>query len=163
MNLYEKVFRALNQARIKYLVVGGVAVNLYGYRRFTGDIDILLALDESNLQKMSGVMKKFGYIERLPVALHELSDTKKVKQWMQEKGMTAYTFISNISEPQLDIDIVVSDSFDFQKFFQRKGLIEIWGIKVPVISLNDLIVMKKRAKRDKDLLDIKALLELKQL
>ena len=45
MNLFEKVFRELNKTRVKYLVVGGVAVNLYGYLRFTGDLDLLLLLN----------------------------------------------------------------------------------------------------------------------
>lgn len=46
MNIYAEIFKAFNDAKIAYLIIGGVAVNLYGYNRFTGDIDILLALDK---------------------------------------------------------------------------------------------------------------------
>ena len=53
MNIYAEIFKAFNNAKIEYLIVGGVAVNLYGYNRFTGDIDILLALDKINLEKKS--------------------------------------------------------------------------------------------------------------
>ena len=60
MGYFEKVFRALNKEKVKYIVVGGVAVNLYGYARFTGDIDILLLLEEGNLEKMDRVMKKMA-------------------------------------------------------------------------------------------------------
>lgn len=49
MNLFEKVFRELNKAKVKYLVVGGVAVNLYGYLRFTGDLDLLILLNEEKI------------------------------------------------------------------------------------------------------------------
>lgn len=162
MNPYKKIFSAFQKAGVKYLVVGGVAVNLYGYSRFTGDIDILLTLDEVNLAKMGKVMEKLGYVERLPVHLHELRNKKNVKKWLKEKGMTAYTFISD-KKPQLDIDILAGYSLDFKKFYNKRTTIEAWGIHLPVISFNDLIMMKKRAGRDKDLLDLQALLELKSL
>lgn len=162
MNPYKKIFSAFQKAGVEYLVVGGVAVNLYGYSRFTGDIDILLTLDISNLSKMQKVMEKLGYVERLPVRLHELNDKKKVKKWLKEKGMTAYTFISD-RKPQLDIDILAGYSLDFKKFYKKRTTIEAWGIHLPVISFNDLIMMKKQAGRDKDLLDLQALLELKSL
>lgn len=42
MNIYANIFKNLNDAGIKYLVVGGIAVNLYGYKRFTADMDKLL-------------------------------------------------------------------------------------------------------------------------
>jgi len=162
MNLYKKIFQILEKEKIKYLTVGGVAVNLYGYSRFTGDIDILLALDKVNLAKVDKVMEKMGYVMRLPIDVKELNNKIKVNKWIKEKGMTAYTFISD-KKPQLDLDILVDYSRSFEKFFKRKTLMEIWGMKIPVVSLDDLIDMKKKAGRDKDLLDLKALLELKTL
>lgn len=51
MNIFQKVFTVFNKEKIKYLVAGGVAVNLHGYMRFTGDIDILVLLEENNLKK----------------------------------------------------------------------------------------------------------------
>ena len=162
MNPYKKIFQALQKNKIAYLVVGGVAVNLYGYARFTGDIDILLALDEENLDRLSLLMKRLGYVQRLPVDLLELRDEKKVKKWIKEKGLTAYTFISD-KKPQLDIDILVNYSRTFKKFFAKRTTIEMWSMKVPVVAISDLIAMKRKAGREKDLLDIKALLELKTL
>lgn len=162
MNLYKNVFQALEKAGVNYLVIGGIAVNLYGYSRFTGDMDILLALDVPNLKKMERVMEKLGYIQRLPISVMDLGDKKRVKKWIKEKGMTAYTFISK-KHPQLNIDIVVDQSLNFSRFVKKRTVMEIWEIKVPVISFNDLITMKKKANRDKDLDDLKNLLELKML
>lgn len=162
VNPYKKIFTALNKNRIKYLAIGGVAVNLYGYSRLTNDIDILLALDGNNLQRMQKVMKQLGYVQRLPIELYDLSDKKKVKNWIKEKGMTAYTFISD-NKPQLDLDIVVSHSLNFEKYYKKRKTIEVWGMRLAVVSINDLIAMKKEAGRDKDLLDLKILLELKSL
>ena len=79
-----------------------LSVELPGYNRFTGDIDILLALDKENLVRMDKLMQKMGYSPRLPVEIQELHDTKKLKNWIKEKGLKAYTFI-NDKHPQLSI------------------------------------------------------------
>jgi len=162
MNPYKQIFSKLNKAKIDYIIVGGVAVNLHGYSRFTGDVDILLALDSENLQKMDNLMRKIGYTERLPVKVTSLDDEKQVEKWIKEKGMTAYTFVSE-KMPQLDIDILVENSINFQKFFINQVKVEAWGIELPVISINELIKMKKDANRPQDLQDIKMLVELKNL
>jgi len=52
MDSYENVFRALTDSKVKYVIVGGVAMNLLGCPRFTNDIDVLLALDDQNLEAM---------------------------------------------------------------------------------------------------------------
>lgn len=163
MNPYRAIFQALNEAGIRYLVVGGVAVNLHGYRRFTADIDILLALDVENLEKMTVLMRDMGYIERLPITLRVLSDAGQVQKFLTEKGMTAYTFLSNTHE-RVDIDILAAASLQFQTFDERKVLLDIdEGVKVPVLSVQDLLEMKKGANRQKDVEDVAALLELKGL
>lgn len=161
MNPYRLLFKALNDADIRYLVVGGVAVNLHGYRRFTADVDILLTLDLENLEKMTKLMHSMGYIERLPVQLRELSDPAKIKRFLDEKGMTAYTFLSNGRE-RVDVDVLASASLSFDDYHHRKVMIDIdEQVKVPVVSLQDLIEFKQEANRQKDIEDVAALLELK--
>lgn len=160
--MFIEIFAALNKARIKYLVVGGVAVNLYGYVRYTGDIDILLELDEKNLQKMDRLMKKMGYVTRIPVQIQELRDPKKVEKWIKEKGLKAYTYQSGNS-PRPEIDILVEDSMKFIKHSKNKKVIRAWNIRVPVVSYEHLLEMKKASTRPKDLMDLRVLLELKGL
>ena len=48
---FEKIFKALNENNVKYLVIGGAAVNLHGYVRVTHDLDLFIALNESNIKK----------------------------------------------------------------------------------------------------------------
>jgi len=162
MNLYKKIFKELEEAKINYLIVGGIAVNLYGYTRFTGDIDILLALNPANLAKMDKLMHKLNYIERIPVNIKDLGNKAKLNEFTKKKGLKAYTYISN-SQPQLDIDIIVKESSHFKDYYKEKTIIQVWEMKLPVVSIDDLIKMKKSAKRDKDLLDLEALLKLKKL
>src|SRR3989338_10927082 len=107
MNPFREFFVAMNEVGIRYLIVGGLAVNLHGYRRFTGDIDILLALDVTNLEKVTQLMHDLGYIERLPITLRDLSDAEHVQRLLEEKGMTAHTFLSN-KRARIDVDIFSS-------------------------------------------------------
>jgi hypothetical protein len=162
MNLYKKLFKNLDEAKVKYLIVGGVAVNLYGYPRFTGDVDVLLALSPANLKKMDQLMQDLGYIGRIPVSVKELGDKKKLNEFINKKRLKAYTYVSD-NEPQLDIDIIVKESMDFSEFDKRKTVVEVWDMKLPVVNIDDLIKMKKKANRGKDNLDLEALLKLKEL
>ena len=69
MDSYKNIFLALSRAKVEYIIVGGVAMNLLGCPRFTNDIDILLALDPENLQAMKNAMKALGYEQRIPLDL----------------------------------------------------------------------------------------------
>jgi len=76
--------------------------------------------------------------------------------------MTAYTYIDP-AMPQFSIDILAGESLNFATYDSHKVNIEAWAIPIPVISIDDLIGMKKKANREKDAQDIAALLELKSL
>ena len=162
MNLFELVFSELNKAKVKYLVVGGVAVNLYGYLRFTGDLDLLITLDEENVSKMDKLMKKLKYSERLPVSISALSDEKQVKKWIKEKNLKAYTF-NPPKNNLLQIDIIIEDSLKFEIYEKNKKVKTMGNLKIPVVSIEDIIKMKKKANREKDVLDLKVLKYLSKL
>jgi len=162
MNPYGKIFKALNEVKISYIVVGGVAMNLLGYSRFTGDIDILLALDEANLKNMAMLMKKMGYEKRLPVDIQEFGEEGKALKLIKEKNLIAYTF-ANPKEPQFSIDVIVGESLKFNAYKKHRTLVKIWDIRIPVVSIDDLIGMKRSTDREKDAQDVAALVELKGL
>ena len=162
LNPYQSLFQALASRNIQYLVIGGVAVNLHGFPRFTGDVDIVLALDRENLHRMTALMHERGYVQRLPIDLTEFSRPENVQRWLQEKNVRAYTFQSERHAP-LDIDILVSESLRFEQLERRRVVMEAWGIPIPVVSIDDLIDMKRQAMRPQDVQDIEALLALKGL
>ena len=162
MESYEPLLRAFSENHINYLIVGGVAVNLHGYPRFTNDLDILLTLDPENLDKMVTMMESMGYQQRLPIGIQELYDEQKARAFIEEKGLTAYSFIHD-KYPQFNVDVLVAESIDFEKFSEHTMRAEVWNIDVPVVSIDDLIAMKKNSGREKDVQDVVALLELKGL
>ena len=159
---YQSLLREFADKKLRYLIVGGVAVNLHGYPRFTNDIDILLALDHDNLEKMAAIMKEMGYEQRLPISIQELGDTDKVRTLIKENGLVAYSFI-HAKEPQFNIDVLVGESMEFEKFTAHTMHANVWGLDVPVVSIDDLIAMKQNSDREKDVQDVVALLELKGL
>ena len=71
---YGEVFKALNKAKVKYVVAGGVAVVLHGYHRLTKDLDLVVLLEKKNLEKFFEALKKIGYIPRGNLG-------KKKKEW----------------------------------------------------------------------------------
>ncbi|MDD4286843.1 MAG: nucleotidyl transferase AbiEii/AbiGii toxin family protein [Candidatus Peribacteraceae bacterium] len=162
MDSYEHIFRMLNASGVCYLIVGGVAMNLLGCPRFTNDIDILLALDRENLRAMKKAMKAMGYEQRVPLALDELGDEKKALKLTNEKNLLAYTFY-NPNEPLYSIDVIVGPSLEFNRYKVNQLNIDVWGLSLPVVSIDDLIGMKKQSDREKDALDVATLLEYKGL
>lgn len=161
-NLYYQIFREFEETGVQYLVVGGVAVNLHGYSRFTGNLDILLALDKENLQNVASIMERMGFAKRFPIELTDLAKEDQVRKWLTEKNMTAFAFISN-RLPQFSLDVLAAESLRFPELDGRKEVKCASGINIPVISIDDLVGMKREANREKDLIDIEALLELKGL
>ncbi|MFH0770797.1 MAG: nucleotidyl transferase AbiEii/AbiGii toxin family protein [Candidatus Peregrinibacteria bacterium] len=162
MDSYKRVFRALHEAEVRYLIVGGVAMNLLGCPRFTNDIDILLALDEENLHAMKKAMETLGYEQRVPLALDELGDEKKALALVREKNLLAYTFF-NPNEPLYSIDVIVGPSLQFDRYRANQLHVDVWGLSLPVVSIDDLIGIKKQSDREKDALDVATLLEYKGL
>ncbi|OGJ66013.1 hypothetical protein A3A67_02995 [Candidatus Peribacteria bacterium RIFCSPLOWO2_01_FULL_51_18] len=159
---YKHVFQALKDAEVRYLIVGGVAMNLLGCPRFTNDIDILLALDNKNLQAMKKAMKALGYDQRIPLSLDELGDEKKTLKLMKEKNLLAYAFF-NPQEPLYSVDVIVGPSLQFDRYSAHQIEANVWGLSLPVISIDDLIGLKKQSDREKDALDVAILLEYKGL
>ncbi|MBI5754971.1 nucleotidyl transferase AbiEii/AbiGii toxin family protein [Candidatus Peregrinibacteria bacterium] len=162
MSIFENIFSALNKAKIAYLVVGGVAVNLHGYTRFTGDLDLLVLLKEKNLEKLDRVMKKMHYSERIPVSILELHDNEKVRKWLKTKNLKAYSFLPP-AQTLLQIDIIIEESLKFDHFYQKKITKRINGVSIPIACIDDLILMKRHANRMQDVNDIQALIDLKRL
>jgi len=162
MDSYKHVLQALNDAKVDYVIVGGVAMNLLGCPRFTNDIDILLALDADNIKRMQTAMESLGYEQRIPLALDELGDEKKAVQFVQERNLLAYTFY-NPKEPLYSVDVIVGASLQFNQYTRNKMHVEVWGLSLPVVSIDDLIGLKKQSDREKDALDVATLLEYKGL
>ena len=149
MNIKELV-RAMKNEKINYMIVGGYAVNFHGYSRNTVDIDIVIKFTLSNLKKIELLLHKLGMVSRLPI--DAVSVYKFRDEYIKNRNLIAWNFY-NENDPTEQVDILIThDVSDFKSEKFRVGELEL-----KVISKDDLIKMKKKSGRDKDLLDIKEL------
>ena len=76
--------------------------------------------------------------------------------------MKAFTFLPPKGN-FLEIDIIIEESLKFHSISKNKIVKSMEGVKIPVVSIQDLIKMKRKAHRDQDVKDIENLLKLKNL
>jgi predicted nucleotidyltransferase len=160
--IYEEIFKEFELRGVRYLLVGGMAVNLYGYIRLTMDLDIMVDLSDKNLSKVVDVMEKFGYTPRVPVNPHEFVSEEKRDKWIKEKGAVVFTFI-DLKKPFKQIDIFLSNPIGFEDAYSRRAVMTIGGAKVSIASIDDLIKMKATTARPRDMEDIYHLERIKAL
>jgi len=156
---YLDLFRALQEAKVRYLLVGGVAVNLHGIGRLTVDVDVMLALDAPNLERFVGVARRFPLNPVVPVKLEDFADARKVREWIEQKGMLAFALRS--SDPATPtVDVLVKPVVPFDEAWERRVRRTVEGIEIPIASVEDIIRLKTGTGRQKDEADIKALRQL---
>ena len=162
--IYEKILTQLEKNNIKYLVIGGVAVWLHGYDRATKDLDLMISFEKENMDKFIEIVKKLGLKPKVPVNIEELADKNKREFWKTKKNMKVFSFYNPENDMEY-IDIMIQDYLDFEEAYKSKELVEFrgLGIKVKVISIEDLIKLKEIAGRDTDKIDIKKLRKIQEL
>jgi hypothetical protein len=153
MQLFKNLFSSLNKESVKYLVAGGIAVNLYGIERATADIDIVLKVDEKNLSKFVRVAKKLGLQPRLPLALDDLIDGEKRKSWIVDKDMVVYS-LYDAKNPFFLLDIFVQEPFHFEEVYEKRKKIEFENTVIPLVPIKALIAMKENSDRPQDKADV---------
>src|SRR5215203_5293087 len=58
---FRDLLSCFNSENVRYLILGGYAVNYYGHHRNTKDIDIFIALEPDNAARVSSALVKFGF------------------------------------------------------------------------------------------------------
>lgn len=150
---YINLFKTLKAYEVDYLLIGGLAMNLHGVPRMTMDVDLVIALDMSNIAKLINCVQELGLYPSVPVKLEDLADVDRREALFVEKNLIALSLISDTpATPTLDI--VIHHPLDFQKAFARLVRRDISGTPVMLASIEDMITLKKTAGRAQDLSDI---------
>lgn len=148
------IIRRLSEEKIKYAVVGGVAVIIHGVPRATFDLDIVIEFSPPNIKKFNKILKEFNLFPFVPINPLELSDKKKRNEWVRKKNAKVINFRDPKNFYNLDVALI----YDYKKL--KKIKIEIEGVKFEVIEKDELIRLKSKAGRDIDVRDVKNLKEL---
>jgi hypothetical protein len=132
---FKEFIALLNEHQVEYLLVGGYAVVLYGYHRFTGDLDLWVKPSLQNGEKIILALHAFGF------------GNLKLKP----KDFSAKDKVIQLGYEPLRIDILTSvEGLDFDKCYKHRKTKRIDKIKMNVIGLDDLKRNKKLVGRDKD-------------
>ncbi|MBN1974727.1 MAG: nucleotidyltransferase [Sedimentisphaerales bacterium] len=136
---YKKVVTFLNKERYKYIIIGGIAAGTLGEPRVTGDVDIDIEMESSDITAFLDKAEKEGF------------------KFTSKQCLTnaEHTGTFQINYEAFHIDFIIA-STDFEKAaFERKKIIKLYGIKAFFPTPEDLILLKIIPGRDKDLLDAK--------
>lgn len=155
MTQFEEIFSALRSANVRYVVVGGVAVNLHGYQRFTQDVDLVVDLVPDNVQRALQALQSLGYKPNLPVKAIDFADPAIRSSWIRDKGMMVFQMYSDRS--RVTVDIFVEHPIPFDALWSEATTIELPTAAVRIASVDHLTQMKRTASRPQDLVDIEKL------
>ena len=157
---YFEELSEFHRQRVKYLVIGGLAVNLYGIPRVTQDIDLLISFDKGNVERLMNVLKELDYQTRVPVNPMLLSDPRMRKIWIEEKNMQVFSLFHKHHNFKV-VDIIISTPISYEQAEANRTTVEVQDIEIHLIGMDELIQMKKISGREQDLSDIRAIEKLK--
>lgn len=148
-----QIFAALNDARVDYVVVGGLAVILHGYLRATADLDLAIGLTPDNANRGMRALAGIGLQPRLPVAIDDFADADKRSDWLRNRNMLVFP-LWDPANPLRSVDVFIDEPIEFGALLAESVAKDLDGCTVRIASIPHLIDMKRRAGRPRDLEDI---------
>ncbi len=161
MIIYEEIFKDFQKQKVKYLLVGGIALNLHGSVRNTADLDILVEMSDDNLRKIVSILNKHGYRVKQPVDPMGIADGKTRKEWIEHKNMKAFNFFRD--QELKEVDLIIDSPVSYEDAKEKASYIKIGDLSLPLISIDHLIQMKENTGREIDKLDVAQLKKIKEL
>lgn len=141
---FREFIESLNLNEVRYLVLGGYALAFHGHPRYTKDLDIWLELSPSNAEKTMIALGEFGFSGLDLSAKDFLID-----------GM-----VVQLGYPPNRIDLINSpDGVNFEECWERKVVIDLDGLAVPIIDIENFKKNKRASSRPQDLADLDAVSE----
>ena len=137
---FKEFLNFLNSNKVKYLLLGGWAIGIYGHPRATKDIDFFVGIDDENLNKLILALREFG---APPIDIANF----------KEKGNV---FRMGCSPVQIDI-INEASGIQFDECYQKREVFNVEGVEISLISRADLIKNKMAAGRAQDIADVEKL------
>ncbi|MEP5611793.1 MAG: nucleotidyltransferase [Cyclobacteriaceae bacterium] len=149
---FVEYIQLLNKYEVEYVLLGGMAVNLHGYRRSTGDMDLFVNPTEKNHSKMEKVHSEFGMM---------MGEMDKVRNFTDTSKYDVYTF--GVSPVQIDV-MTACKGITFDEAYKNSERFII-DKKTPinVVEYHVLVKAKKAANRSRDIADIEELEKVKKL
>ena len=154
----ERLLRALDKNRVKFVLIGALAARLHGFPRLTADADITPAGDKPNLERLASALKDLDakvYTESVPEGLafdRSAAALGRAQMW---------NLVT--SAGRLDIAFTPAGTKGYEDLAEDAEKFEAFGVTFLAASLDDIIRSKEAAGRDKDLDDVVLLRALKRV
>jgi hypothetical protein len=144
---FQEFIELLEKHAVKYLVVGGYAVGLHGFPRYTGDLDVFIALSPANAAKILRVFADFGFADL----------------GLKPEDFLEPDMVVEIGREPLKIQILTGiDGVTFDQCYAGRTLLSQGALKIPFIGLDQLLQNKAASPRGKDKIDLEELLKAKR-
>ena len=141
---FRDLLNALYQTRVRYILIGGLAGMAHGSSRATVDVDVVYERSHDNLERIVKSLKPFHpYLRGVPRGLPFLWDTRTLEQGLN------FTLTTDIGDIDLFGEVVGNGVFE--RLTKTSETIDLFGLPVECVSLDDLIQLKRAAGRPKDL------------
>lgn len=139
------IWKKFDENNVRYLTIGGLAVNIYGFTRNTGDIDILI---EDTIENRKNL--------RLAFAAIGIGDFPSIETMQFVPGFTDFTISYG-----LRLDVMTSikglENEKFDHLLRNATIVLLNEVPVYFLDYDNLIKAKKATNRPKDQLDIEEL------
>ena len=144
---FQEFIELLEKHGVRYLVVGGYAVGFHGFPRYTGDLDVFIAISEANAEKLIQVFGEFGFSE---LGL-------SVQDFLEEE------IVVEIGREPIKIQVLTGiDGVSFEESYSGKEYHQFSNeLKVAFIGYEALLKNKKASPRAKDKIDFEELKRIK--
>lgn len=139
---FKEFIQSLNDNLVRYLVVGGYAVAIHGYPRYTKDIDIWIDMTFENATRIIQAIRQFGF----------------GSLGLKENDFLEADIIVQLGYPPRRIDLLTTlPGIDFETCYLKKVIVDIDGVPIHFIDLESLKKNKESTGRAQDLADIENL------
>ena len=143
----------MRAAGIRYAIAGAYAVALHGAVRGTINVDVVLHWTRGTLARTEAALNGIGLVSRLPVSARDVFEFRD--EYVKNRDLFAWS-LYNPEDPSEQVDIAIT--FDLtSKKGKRLKRVKLSSGPVQVLSVKDLIAMKRVKGRPQDIEDIRAL------
>jgi hypothetical protein len=139
---FKEFLNLLNENDVEYLLIGGYAVGYHGYPRATNDMDVWIAINPKNADRVVTTLREFGFDTPDLSADLFLEKDKIIRMGVPPMRIEISTGISGVV---------------FDDCYQDRVVDVLDGIPVNIISLTHLKTNKRASGRHKDLSDLENL------
>lgn len=139
-NMELELLGQFNSFGVRYLVIGGHAVQFHGHLRSTKDLDIFVDMSADNPAKVVSALKSLGF-SGSDLSADRFSEPKKQ---------------TTLGRYQTEL-LTSPDGPSFEDAYARRVIANEKGVSIPVVSRDDLLQQKRMLGRPQDIADVEAL------